>query len=381
MENLSGRLGFDRCFVPIAAAGKVWFGSSVDDQVHCLDADTGEELWSFFAEGPVRFAPTYSEGALWFGSDDGFVYCLDARTGEERWRVRGGPKDHRVPGNGRMMSLWPVRSGVVVEDDTAYFFAGLFPAEGSYLRAVRAADGAPLWQREFSDLAPQGYMLASASRLYMPASRSAPAVFRRADGARLPSPADSGGTFCLLAGDSVLFGPGRTGQVGEFRAEQGDQIASFAGNHMIVDGDMAYLQTDFELSALERTRFLGLVEERRAQEAKRSALTKEIPTATAVRAAEIQRELGEVVDELARLAAASRTCLRWRRTSESPFSLILVGDALVAGGDGVVTLFDVKDGAERARYDVEGKALCLAASEGRLLVSTDRGVLRALGGR
>ena len=41
------------------------------------------------------------------------------------------------------MSVWPVRTGVVVENGVAYFGAGLFPQEGQYLCAVSAADGKP----------------------------------------------------------------------------------------------------------------------------------------------------------------------------------------------------------------------------------------------
>jgi len=381
VENLKGRLAFDRAFEPIAAEGRVWFGSSADDQVHCLDARSGRELWSFFAEAPVRFAPTYSKGKLWFGADDGYVYCLDAKRGEQLWKVLGGPKDHRVPGNGRMMSLWPVRSGVVVDDGVAYFFAGLFPAEGAYLRAVDAKSGRELWQRRYEDLAPQGYLLASPTRLYMPTSRGAPAVYRRTDGERVPGPGGVGGTFALLAGDSVVFGPGKTGQLGEFRAEQADQIATFAGTRMIVDGDVAYLQTDFELSRLERTRYLELVEERREVEARRTARTEELANATTQRARVIQRELEEIARSLPELAEQSRSCLGWRRASENPLALILAGDALIAGGDGSVTAFATTDGAELWRLEVEGRAYGLAASEGRLFVSTDRGEIRAYEGR
>ena len=33
------------------------FGSSADDTVRALKADSGELAWSFTTEGPVRFAP------------------------------------------------------------------------------------------------------------------------------------------------------------------------------------------------------------------------------------------------------------------------------------------------------------------------------------
>ena len=33
---------------------RVFFGSTVDNQVYALHGSTGEVLWTFFTEGPVR---------------------------------------------------------------------------------------------------------------------------------------------------------------------------------------------------------------------------------------------------------------------------------------------------------------------------------------
>ena len=61
--NLKNRQVFDKTFHVAAVNNRVYFGSSVDDQVRCLDALTGEEVWSFFTEGPVRLAPTVVRGS------------------------------------------------------------------------------------------------------------------------------------------------------------------------------------------------------------------------------------------------------------------------------------------------------------------------------
>jgi outer membrane protein assembly factor BamB len=53
------------------AHGNVCFASSVTNKVYSIDADTGKVAWTFFAQGPVRFAPTISDNNLYFGSDDG----------------------------------------------------------------------------------------------------------------------------------------------------------------------------------------------------------------------------------------------------------------------------------------------------------------------
>ena len=43
-------LGYDWAFQVAAADGRLYFGSSADDTVYCLDAATGETLWSFTTE-------------------------------------------------------------------------------------------------------------------------------------------------------------------------------------------------------------------------------------------------------------------------------------------------------------------------------------------
>ena len=80
-RGLKPRMIFDRAFQPVVAEGALYFGSSADDKVYCLDARTGKPRWTFFTGGPVRLAPTVWQGKVYVGSDDGFVYCLDARPG------------------------------------------------------------------------------------------------------------------------------------------------------------------------------------------------------------------------------------------------------------------------------------------------------------
>ena len=49
----SKRVADDRAHHVVAAAGKLFFGSSVDCHIYALSADTGEELWSFAADAPI----------------------------------------------------------------------------------------------------------------------------------------------------------------------------------------------------------------------------------------------------------------------------------------------------------------------------------------
>jgi len=83
---------------PIATYDGSAFVGSWDEQLYRLDLETGEEEWSFGADGIIMSAPAVDPetGTVYVGSDDWHVYALDAATGEEEWstdvqgRVMGG---------------------------------------------------------------------------------------------------------------------------------------------------------------------------------------------------------------------------------------------------------------------------------------------------
>ncbi|MCA9068698.1 MAG: PQQ-binding-like beta-propeller repeat protein, partial [Planctomycetaceae bacterium] len=175
-SNLSPRVVYDRANHVVAVGNQVFVGSSADDAVRCLDANTGQELWKFFAEGPVRLAPTVADDRLLFGSDDGYVYCLSTYNGYLYWKVRLGPSDRRIPGNQRIISAWPVRSGVLVEEGIAYFCAGLFPKQGVYQAAVDVKTGKILAKGPIQKSA-QGYLERRSGQLYVPTGRDPAGAF------------------------------------------------------------------------------------------------------------------------------------------------------------------------------------------------------------
>ena len=142
----------------VVADGLLYYGSSADDTLRCLDATSGRPVWEILG-GRTDPVGTHREpriGSL--GCDDGAVYCLDAKLGTLRWTARPpSARDERLPGNGRVMSLWPVRTGVLVRGETAYFGAGLFPAEGTWQCTVEVRSGRILDEKPV-DLSPQGYL-------------------------------------------------------------------------------------------------------------------------------------------------------------------------------------------------------------------------------
>ena len=313
------RVHFDDVFQTVGGNDALYFGSSADHKLYCLELATGALRWSKSTGGPIRLAPTLSEGRVYVGSDDGYVYCCDAKLGDEIWRFRAAPEDRRVLGHGKMISLWPSRTSVLVDGGAAYFGAGIFPAEGVFLYGVEASSGKLIWRNDAtgenpqSRVSPQGYLVASPTMLYAPMGRVSPAAFRRTDGQMVYETSfgkQVGGSYTLLAGQHVYTG---TEELVAFDQQSRDRFALFPGRRLIVGDKAYYLATGKELVALDRQQ---------------------------------------------------RTEL-WKVPCPSADELILAGTVLIAGGTGQVTAYDSETGKHLWQAGVEGAAKGLAVIDGR----------------
>lgn len=194
----NNRLDFDYAHQPVIADGTVFWGSTADDSVRAMDLQTGKLKWIFTTNGPVRFAPQIVGKKSYFTSDDGFLYCLNSANGKELWRFQGALKDDKILGNGRMISRWPCRSGVLVDNGVAYITAGIWPSEGIFIYALNAENGKIIWCNdtcnfimkpgkhyaswELSGISPQGYLSVSKEILIVPTGRGFPCQFDRKTG-------------------------------------------------------------------------------------------------------------------------------------------------------------------------------------------------------
>jgi hypothetical protein len=155
-----------------------------------LETETGEEQWEFFAEGPIRLAPAAWQNRIYFGSDDGYFYCVNAENGRLVWKFQGVPSGRKVLGNGRMVSLWPIRGGAVIHEGRVYFAAGVWPLEGVFIYCLDATSGEVVWRNEecsflfgtqphaaeaLGGVTPQGYLVIAGEELIVPCGQALPA--------------------------------------------------------------------------------------------------------------------------------------------------------------------------------------------------------------
>jgi outer membrane protein assembly factor BamB len=175
--NLKPRVIFDRAFHIVGAGDNIYLASSSDDQTRCLSLADGTQLWSHFAEAPVRLAPTVVGNRILCGGDDGFVRCLDATNGKLIWKSRPPELgNRRIPGNGRIINERPIRTGILVEGQTGYFGAGIFPTQGTFLFSIDIRDGRIL-DRESLSISPQGYLSRKHGKLFAPTGRDPAGAF------------------------------------------------------------------------------------------------------------------------------------------------------------------------------------------------------------
>ncbi|MBN1348893.1 PQQ-binding-like beta-propeller repeat protein [candidate division KSB1 bacterium] len=397
------RSHFDNAYHVSVADGMVYWGSSVDNKVVALDLDTGQEVWHFFTGGPVRLAPTVWEHRVYVGSDDGYVYCLNARNGKLHWKYRPGPSDEKALGNGRMISLWPIRTSILVDAGIAYFGAGVFPYEGIYICALNAENGDIVWKNDtigdmahelaYGGMTPQGYLIASRDVLYVPSGRAMPAAFDRHSGQFLKffSPGSKvGGTWGLLAEEELIVGVDRSGVPAKvaYSSETGerrdDAFASFDGIDLALTTEYVFILTGDGLNCVDRKKFeanqpkiIDIQNKLDKLPAMIKQLRRKLELASQNSNIDIENELTRLTyqkDSLSAKEAELRdAAIKWHVPAKGFNTLMLTDELAFIGGDAVVLGIRRDTGEKVWQETLSGRSLGLAAVEGRLLVSSSNG--------
>lgn len=118
---------------PAVAGGRVYIGEGYhhdsDCHLRCLDAKTGEPIWSFKTASHVESTPFISQGKLYFTAGSDGVYCIDALEGQEIWHYEDVHAD----------------MSPVFHSDKVYFGTGY----GDYrIYAVDAQTGVEVWSKQ-----------------------------------------------------------------------------------------------------------------------------------------------------------------------------------------------------------------------------------------
>jgi len=319
LGDYDSRVAYDLAYHVAVVGDSVYFGLSNGDTVMCLDTDDGSERWKFFTNGPVRFAPSVSDGKVYFGSDDGYVYCLGASSGSPVWANKAASDKRLLFGNSRMVSMSPVRTSVLVEGTKVYWAAGVFSQLGWYLCCRDANNGTGGWTRSPSRPA-QGYLLSAGNSLFVPAGKFSPVTYSMSNGSGGSAVGVEGCYALIVDGGSLANGPGYGGSRSYIK-DPGAKVARVDGNFLVVKGGYSWFCNDTQLIRLNRS-------------------------------------TGDVA---------------WSVASPYRYSLIMAGNTLYAGGDDEVAAFNSATGEKIWSAPVNGRACGLAVANGSLYVSTDLG--------
>ncbi|SVD43270.1 uncharacterized protein METZ01_LOCUS396124, partial [marine metagenome] len=273
--------------------------------------------------------------------------------GKLRWKNRAGPSDEMVLGNARMISRWPVRGGAAIREGILYFAAGIWPSEGVFVYALNPRTGKIIWKNDSSGgiymgqphggasaasgVSSQGYLTVTEKRVFVATGRAVPAAFDRATGNflyyHLQANTRYGGSLIVVS-DQFCLNQGMA--FNRDTGTRGDSIG--LGAFAAIPGGVVRTSTrDF---ATFKWADMEMLDRKGNKQIKRALAPSIKATITG---------LGE--------------------------NLIVAAGHAIAGGKDKVTMVNLKTGKQVWSAKIDGTAHGMAASDNRLIVSTDKGVL------
>ncbi len=416
---------FDALLEPVVLGDRMFVPLNDRDKLVALDIRTGHELWTYYADAPVRLAPAAWRDRGYFVSDDASLYCLRAEDGGLDWKFRGAPSDRKVLGNGRLISAWPARGGPVIRDGIVYFAASIWPFMGTFIHALDAATGKVIWTNDgtgadfikqphnapaFAGVAPQGALVATEKYLLVPGGRSIPAAFDRESGRllyfRIAESGKGTGGSTVMADERLFFvhtrGRGTrahelaTGTKTTFAIEEPvlAQGHYYSGaDHPSERGPLSDAESKLEAARYGELKARGVLDD--ARDSGDEAAVKRATAALAAAAKKVS-QAEEVVararqglsqDQLRQVVQAWNPgqSLQWEIEADASGDLIRAGSRLYAGGNGTISALNVPSPGDSPSVawslPIDGHVGRLLAAREMLFVITREGRLVALANR
>lgn len=364
LKSIEPRIVDDQAMHPVVSPAGLLIGSSADDSVTLFDREDGTVLWRFTTDGPVRYAPTVVADRVFFASDDGWVYCVSLDEGSLIWKQRVGPDKPKISGNGRMISPYPVRSGVLVSNGKVFACAGLFPGQGTYAVAFDTETGDRIWERELGNRSPQGYMLIADENLVIPTGRATPFSIKLEDGSDGPNFGGVGGTYAVIVDDQVVSGRGNSNALVGSKAKSGQRVVSFPGEHLAVAPDISYLAHGQGVAAMNRT--------------KAGELNRQLRNLDLRIKADGDAD-GRLREQRRAIQSQLASCTLWKIETDRVLTIAASKDAVLIGLAGAVEVRDSATGRLRQKLAVDGEARSIAVGLGQVFVTTEKGMVHVFG--
>jgi hypothetical protein len=154
---------------PVVARGRLFIGT-LRGVLHCIDPETGQDLWTYQAGGPILHACEAGHRRVFFTCADGKVYCLSAADGKPQWTFQTGSALWNAPAHdgtdllvggrdGKLYALhptagkvrWqagvggPILNSPAIDEQRSRVYVG---AEDMHVYAFDRDTGRQLWQSE-----------------------------------------------------------------------------------------------------------------------------------------------------------------------------------------------------------------------------------------
>ena len=122
---------------PAVVGGKVYIGS-LDGNMYALDANNGNIVWQFKANGPIECSPAAAYGAVYFTAQEpatGVLYKLDANSGSVIWK-QNLAYEVQFTGGDEMLGSPSVANGMVFATANIRTYYGINDTTGDIVWTV-----------------------------------------------------------------------------------------------------------------------------------------------------------------------------------------------------------------------------------------------------